>query len=136
MPAGTRAGPIGPETSRCPGPAIEVDTKETRGGERSNEMARSRKAEADGRRWVGDSRGRRGRNRRLGIEWLEGRLCLSATPPTWASIGPAPITDPFQQNLDTQYVNPPEITGAVQAMVTFKTSQGVGAYVGAPLGGV
>ena len=101
-------------------------------------MARTGNARPEGRWRVGNGLrlGGRARGRRPGIERLEGRLCLSATPPTWTSIGPAPITDPYQQNLNynATYVNPPEITGAVQALATFPTSQGVGAYVGGAAG--
>ncbi|MDR3634521.1 MAG: Ig-like domain repeat protein [Isosphaeraceae bacterium] len=76
---------------------------------------------------------------RFGLEALERRIVLSAAPPAWVSIGPAPITDPYQQNLNYNgtYVNPPDITGAIQAIATYRTPQGTqGAYVGAALGGV
>ena len=91
-------------------------------------MARTGNARPEGRWRVGNGLrlGGRARGRRPGIERLEGRLCLSATPPTWTSIGPAPITDPYQQNVNynTTYVSPPDITGAVQALATFPTSRG------------
>lgn len=80
---------------------------------------------------------RRNPRLRLNLEALEGRVVLSASPPAWISIGPSPITDPFSQNVDTAYVNPPEITGAVQAVVTYQAPDGKqGAYVGGSLGGV
>lgn len=83
---------------------------------------------------------RRKRDSRVQLESLETRLNMSTTPPAWVSIGPAPINDPFQQNLNfnnNNYVSPPQMTGAVQSVVTYKTSQGTtGAYIGGALGGV
>jgi hypothetical protein len=68
---------------------------------------------------------------------LEGRLCLSSAAPTWESLGPAPGNDLYQNIIDTQYVDPPQLTGAVQTLATFQTADGsTGAYAGGALGGI
>lgn len=74
------------------------------------------------------------------IERLEERVALSASAPTLISIGPAPITDPYEQNLNfngKDYVSPAAISGAVQTIALYNSGGGAtGAYIGAALGGI